>query len=56
MLGELWAENPNGDFNAFIEENVGFTVDDQTGFRRPACLGSGDGQTYCMLCKFKYWC
>jgi hypothetical protein len=56
VLDELWAGNPDGDFESFIEANIGFTFDAETGARRPACLGSGDGQKYCWRCLYQRHC
>jgi hypothetical protein len=56
VLDELWGNHPDGDFESFIEANIGFTVDAETGARKPACLGSGDGKSFCWRCLFQIYC
>lgn len=56
VLNEMWNDGTAGDFDSFIESHIGFTLDAETGQRRPACLGSGDGQRYCWLCRYQCRC
>jgi hypothetical protein len=55
-LEELWLAEGRAALKAFIQKNIGFTLDAQTGESRPACFGSGDGQTYCKVCAYLSRC
>lgn len=56
VLDGLWNDGTAVDFDAFIEAHIGFTLDAETGQRKPACLGSGDGQKWCWRCIYWRYC
>jgi hypothetical protein len=50
-LEKLWQEDPEQDFDAFVDKYIGR---DDEGF--PICYKTGNGHPYCLLCKYQETC